>query len=322
MLVIALLSQNEEIHDDDNVGTSLVFSPLGLVAGMLFISSIVFSFLAVDCIGLALGQGIWGGVAILTSYIWGVLVFEETPTDIGLSVCGVVVLIFGVGVLAFCEPIANWMTERMREHSSPLSPLMGGPSSTELSGRPTIERASYNIEFTPTEKTAAEVKAMNFKSGISYAVAVGLFGGSILAPLHFVPDPEKGFCFVPSFGIGALVAATCVFLCYWYILYRGRYKHSSSITFLGSLPEMRLDSALPLGALSGLLFNCSNVLSIIAIPALGYGVAYPLLQCAILVSGMWGIFVFHEIRGRTTIAVFSAGALVLLGGAVMLALAQ
>ena len=52
------------------------------------------------------------------------------------------------------------------------------------------------------------------------------------------------------------------------------------------------------------------------------GIAYPILQCAILFSGIWGVFVFKEIIGNNVIITFFGGGAILLTGAVMLAVAQ
>ena len=69
---------------------------------------------------------------------------------------------------------------------------------------------------------------------------------------------------------------------------------------------------------SGVLWNVGNGLSIAAIPRLGYAVAYPLLQCSLLVGGLWGVFCFGEIRGGPPIAAFFAASCVLIAGAGML----
>ena len=51
--------------------------------------------------------------------------------------------------------------------------------------------------------------------GVVYALAVGCFGGSMLAPLAFVP-PEysglKGLGFIPSFGTGSLLMGTFIII--------------------------------------------------------------------------------------------------------------
>lgn len=71
---------------------------------------------------------------------------------------------------------------------------------------------------------------------------------------------------------------------------------------------------------TGFMWNISNVLSIVAIPQIGYAIAYPFLQCALLVGGLWGVFVFREILGPA-VKVFFCSGVVLIVGAVALALA-
>ena len=48
---------------------------MGMVAGGLFVSAMSASFFAIDCLGVALAQGLWGGFAMIVSYVWGVAVF-------------------------------------------------------------------------------------------------------------------------------------------------------------------------------------------------------------------------------------------------------
>ena len=131
------------------------------------------------------------------------------------------------------------------------------------------------------------------RRGLILAFFVGWFGGSILAPLNFVPPEQKGLVFVPSFGIGSFAMTSVILAC---VIYSNKRTN-------GSL-EFKWSHGLPLGILSGTLFQLSNILSITAIPALGYGVVYPLLQCAILFSGFWGVFVFKEITGWQTVSIF------------------
>ena len=47
---------------------------------------------------------------------------------------------------------------------------------------------------------------------------------------------------------------------------------------------------------------------------------YPIMQCALLVSALWGVFVFGEITDRKTIFVLFVSGLVLLGGAGVLSI--
>lgn len=47
-------------------------------------------------------------------------------------------------------------------------------------------------------------------------------------------------------------------------------------------------------------------------------VGFPLTQAALVVSGLWGIFAFRELRGVPVIAQFVVSALLLVGAAVLL----
>lgn len=40
--------------------------------------------------------------------------------------------------------------------------------------------------------------------------------------------------------------------------------------------------------------------TILAIPSIGFAIAVPLFQCALLVSGIWGIFLF-KVRAYTAV---------------------
>jgi glucose uptake protein GlcU len=68
------------------------------------------------------------------------------------------------------------------------------------------------------------------------------------------------------------------------------------------------------------VWNLGNICSVYANAAISFAVAQPLMQCALLISGILGIFVFKEIKGVKRIVTFFAFAGVLLGGAVLLAL--
>ena len=88
------------------------------------------------------------------------------------------------------------------------------------------------------------------------------------------------------------------------------------------MPPMHLQQTLTTGLASGLLWNISNVLALYAIPRIGLGVAYPMLQCALFVAGLWGIFIFGEIRAPAAIKVFFFSGAVLIAGAAVLAISQ
>ena len=149
-------------------------------------------------------------------------------------------------------------------------------------------------------------RAGSFTSGILSAALVGVFGGSILVPAHYVPHDASGLGFVPSFGVGSMLTSPLVLLVG--LRMRGEV-----------MPPLHVAQTLPAGIFSGLVWNISNICSIAAIPSLGYAVAYPMLQCALFFGALWGVFVFGEIKGRAVPVLFGGG-VVLLSGAAILAL--
>jgi len=280
--VIPFFGYNDAIVDTGTTVDHFQFSGAGMIAGALFVIAASASFLAVQDIGVALAQGIWGGGAMLVSYLWGTLVFREYPARPVLSIGGLFLLLVGVVVVAFCENIGERIKQGNNVESSPLLPNRNREASTS--------------------------SLRQHVRGVLWACTVGLSGGSVLVPMHYVSPEKQGLIFLPSFGIGSLILSPLVY---------GLYSYRA-----GQAPDLHLQEALLTGLLSGMIWNIGNLLSIVAIPIVTYGVAYPIMQCAILVSGMWGIYAFGEINDRTRIAVFWAGGFLLVLGGLALAVAK
>lgn len=118
-------------------------------------------------------------------------------------------------------------------------------------------------------------RTTNLRTGILFAVCTGMIGGSILVPLSFAPTSLQGIAFLPSFGFGVLSVASCI----RFFPNQERYTHVS----MSSIPVM--NAAVGYGVLSGVIWNMGNICSIYAMKSgLSYGVAYPILQCALGMS--------------------------------------
>ena len=66
-----------------------------------------------------------------------------------------------------------------------------------------------------------------------------------------------------------------------------------------------------------------NICSILAIkdPSVGLSIAYPVMQCGLLIAGVWGICLFGEMRHGGQAGYWLSGA-ILITGASMLALSK
>ena len=75
------------------------------------------------------------------------------------------------------------------------------------------------------------------------------------------------------------------------------------------------------GIAAGALWAAGNVLSVHATMRLGQAVGFPLTQVCVVISALWGILYFDELRDRTALLVFAASAVLVLTGAAALKLA-
>lgn len=298
--VLPFLLKNPVLLHDESVGDTFALSGYGIVAGFLFVLAVSGSFNAVHDIGLALAQGIWGGGAMVVAYLWGLLVFDQVPAHLGLSFLGLLLLVVGVLGIALSDKIAKTLMQgrTTNEESLSLMPPRGDDSTNE----------GYEAVCISSEKNTSNVGSnKKYLRGVLWACSVGVSGGSILAPLNYVNPQKQGLVFLPSFGIGTMILSPLAFHTYVYLTGT-------------SPPPLHVRQALITGLLSGLVWNIGNLLSIVAIPAIGYGVAYPMMQCAILVSGMWGIYCFQEITDLSTISIFwLSGFILILGGGILTA---
>jgi len=257
---------------------AVVFTVPGALGGVLFVFAALFSFVAIPRAGLATAQAVWSCSAILVSFAWGAIGPAEVAAPLGnvtATVVAVFLLVLGALIIVNCDIIAN--------------------------------RFSGNQQ---AEETSSSSSATDRTAGIVSALAVGLFGGSVLVPFKYIPPDVAGLAAIPSFGIGALVAGIIVTSVYWKAIQKEK-----------AWPQLKGDQ-IGAGLASGLLWNAGNVCSVIAQSppfSLPYGVAYPILQCALFFGGLWGIYVFKEIVGDS-IKFFWVGAITLTVGVVLLGL--
>ena len=143
--------------------------------------------------------------------------------------------------------------------------------------------------------TLGKSESLNVKKGFVAAIISGLVYGSQLAPLKLGNLSNNQFFFPLCFGI---------FL---------------SAILIGLVKKVKIEKRLTVyGLLSGVIWNLGNLLSIFAISQLGLAKGFPIAQSAVLISTLWGIFYFREIRKPKEIIQVLFGAVVLLIGIVVL----
>jgi glucose uptake protein GlcU len=291
------------------VGASLKYNILGSLSGALFVGAILCSFLAIPHLGLAMAQGIWGGSALLVAFLWGVLgpaPVGAVPSSWSGSLGGVLLLVVGILGMVFHESLALRVcgTSTISGDTDDFTPLM---TDTDL------ERDDLNNSNDNNNDNASAASSKNRFLGIFYALLTGVFGGSVNVPSTLTSlygTKLVGIETLPSFGLGSLVVGLLVPVIYFNIVDKEALQATGGVHFrVLWLP----------GLISGTVWNLGNICSVYANSDISFAVAQPLMQCALLVSGILGIFVFKEIQGTYRIVTFFSFAVVLLGGAAMLA---
>jgi len=78
----------------------------------------------------------------------------------------------------------------------------------------------------------------------------------------------------------------------------------------------------PPALLAGLLWSVGNFAGTLATEQLGYALAWPLVQCQLLVSSAWGVAYYKEQRGMRQVAAMCAATCFIVVGATLLMLGK
>jgi hypothetical protein len=180
-------------------------------------------------------------------------------------------------------------------------------------------QSSQDAETLEAKKSFSLFGLSKRQMGQLAAAFNGLWGGTNLIPLHFAS--KEGFggpSYVVSFACGSMIVTIGLWvLRYLYEVYR---LDGAVVKAFHALPSFYIRQMWFQGALSGMLYSLGNFMSILAVTFLGQGVGYSTTQCSMLVSGLWGIFKFDEIKGRQMITGWFFSALTAVVGIVWLSL--
>ncbi len=181
-----------------------------------------------------------------------------------------------------------------------------------LGDNPTYEESMEREQQSRRRATIISQRTL----GLMAAVFNGVWGGSIMVPMHYAPEKAHGIGYVISFAIGATIITICLWIARfaYYYFYEGMTFHGS----YHSLPPFHFKVMWKPGGTAGLLWSIGNLSSMISVQQLGEGVGYSLTQASMLVSGIWGIFYFREVEGCGIRVKWFLSALITIGGILML----
>lgn len=330
-------------------GVELQFDMFGVLAGFILVIATALTFIAIPLVGLVLSHGLLAASAITTSFLWGWLgpaPLGSPTTSLPISIVAVVLLVIAVVAIVYAEEIPDAVLNLLRrcgarthldqsaaqlvndgapraagdlergepEHGSNPNPkdidaVASPPRSPTTCESFHLEPKASDCSMPTNPNPSSGASGITYIFGIVVSLLIGVFGGSVLVPAKF---SEGGFNFVPWLGTGCLIAGT---------IFTGVYiiwRRTVSKVEIVYAPQ----SALVPGVLAGCLWNAGNIMQIFAMyyGDLSYAIAYPILQCSLLVTGIIGIAVYKELTRGLSIFTFFFASAILIVGAVLLAL--
>mmetsp|Transcript_20241 Transcript_20241/g.26110 ORF Transcript_20241/g.26110 Transcript_20241/m.26110 type:complete len:425 (+) Transcript_20241:146-1420(+) len=315
------------------------WTPWGLLSGLLWVLGGTAGVYAIRMAGLTIAVGTWASVMIAVNFVWGILIFKEPVADIFGTTCAFCLIAIGlVGMSYFSAPSKKYKVEydedeeneNDRNNDTPNSNNNdGGLGQKDVELSPiVVHQETHSVNCSQPyarddgEKFSASVAAVSGlffsaqnksndivlwngrtvtkrTAGIIGAVCNGIFTGSTLIPLHYAKAHGFGGAhYMISFSTGALIALVSL----WLLFFLSRFQTSIWQTYQTQMPDWHFQQLAVPGVCAGVLIFVAMFSSILAVSSLGQGIGNSVVQLKILISGLWGIFYFREIRGCGTIA--------------------
>lgn len=317
------------------IGVEFVFTPWGLVSGLLWIPGGSAGIYAVRTNGIAISVGIWSCISVLTSTMWGFLAFGEKVKSDVFTIIGVIMLIIGVIGLSFSSAPDDTNEIDNADAKAPLlerkdtSPTIDvndddvdigwfEPDAFSDGSFVTVlddssEEDAKDVEENKDYVTICGMEISRFYLGIFCAFLNGVNSGSVLVPMHY--SGIKGLEFAPSFAIGALNALISAWLVRFLYHY---YKTGYISTAFYTLPSMHLRKMILPGTISGTLWQIGSIGGMLSVSFFGQGIGMSIGQSSLVVSGLWGIFYFKEVTRSWKIGSWFASAAITIAGVYVL----
>jgi glucose uptake protein GlcU len=311
------------------LGVDIGFTKWGLLSGFLWVVGGTGGIYGIRMAGLAVAVGTWASIMVMINFLFGIVIFQEPVADVPSTLCSFLLLIVGlVGMSIYSAPPPKAETIVVEQEVA--TTHNGDPGNVSYqyvegdfpnSGRINDEteglRNDNEILFQrPTVPTVdpqltphvvlfnGQITLTSRQCGILGAALNGVMTGGSLVPIHYAGEEGFGGArFFPSMACGAMISNFMLWSLYFVVKAILDTMSGKSIRqTVEGMPKLFFRELWFPGLLAGLLLSLAMFTSILAVTYLGQGVGNSLVQTKILVSGLWGIFWYHEIRGAATIA--------------------
>ena len=340
------------------LGEPIRWTPWGIVSGLFWVPGASCGIYAIRNAGVAVAIGTWSSIQVITSCIFGILIFQESVKDTRQTTIAITILMIGlVGMSRYSDSSVGGEKEATTrtsaitvvaecdEASGTTAPrkLKRSISDEQINGRklipleleapeeivePLIERSNTDAYYDVHDAKDSKERVFRFfqgrvvlnqrQMGMLGAIVNGAWGGLNLIPLHYARR-DSGMSGA-SYLISYATGSLIVCAAIWVGMFVYHYVHNQHNIqeALDHLPAWHVKELGVPGLLAGLFYSMGNFCSILAVEYLGQGVGFSFCQGQLLVSGLWGVFYFKEIQGRETIIKWFASAIVTVIGIIWL----
>jgi glucose uptake protein GlcU len=318
------------------MGIAPSWTSWGLVSGGLWVVGGTGGVLAIRMAGLAIAVGTWASVMIVINFLVGIVLFQEPVSDMFATLGAFLLLALGlVGMSLYStpQPVDQLPSTEMTENIGPnqneveeidralivkrTSSYTGKIDHRDIQRR-NEESGSYGssadadeplftIPREPKEKDPDQVLLCGVfmkkrVAGICGAIFNGVMTGSSLIPLHHAKTQGYGGAnYMISYASGAIVMNCLIWGVFFaYTCYQTVQQDLNVPVLLHTfqvMPAWHFRKLWLPGFTSGVLLTIAMFGSILSVTYLGQGIGNSIVQAKILISGLWGIFWFREIRG-------------------------
>jgi len=275
-------------------------------------------------IGLALAVTIWGLSNLLMGWCSGYFglygLNKQTVNNQAFNFVGVVFAIIAIGVLIFVRPVSvgdpsdkNEKAKLMSKDPELFNKATELTRSIDGEAQGTITNESSYDDDEPKTFWAKIPQPWSHVIGISGALLAGLFFGNSFNPPQWLIDNDENASnenmdYVFAFFFGIWLTSTTYFMIYCAIM-----KNSPKIYPKIILPAL----------IAGLLWGAAEISWFVANQNLSFVVSFPLITTAPgIISALWAIFLFKEIRGIKNFAFLGCGFLATILCGVFIALSR
>ncbi|KAL1529473.1 hypothetical protein AB1Y20_000420 [Prymnesium parvum] len=299
---------------------SVKFFPFAALGGALWSTGNIMSVPVINSIGLSMGLLIWGASNMLMGWAtgaFGLFGVDKSPlAHPELNYAGVALAVVALAIysqiktsLAKSSDTSN--VEPLRADDA--GKLVEDGRADEIMST-TISPETFLDLSPPGDGPSATMKRLG---GIAMAIAAGLLFGNNFTPPTYMQDNNEGpdgksvisvLSYVFSHFTGIFAMST-----FWFLLYCAAMK---------SNPRINPRLVIP-GFISGIMWAVASTCWFVANRSLDMSIAFPIITSGPgIVSALWGVFVFGEIKGKRNYVMLSGSILLSITGCVLIALSS